>query len=256
MAKQRSSKEQPKFINRNTDRKVSYGNVEQEKPDYVRYDKPKPITENHRKYHNLCMNDRKRIVLCKGWAGTSKSITAAYFASQAVLDGRTTGITLVRSLEGVGKDPGAYPGDDYLKNFPKLRQLATYISSFLNDSIENLVREGVLNIVGLYDIQGQDFSNRWFIVTECQTLTPEQMYQVCTRGADKIILEGDTCPAQLTNRKIKPGEDGLSFLMNTIGDLDFVGKVSMDDEDDIVRKDYMKQVIVRMMPELEKLRNN
>jgi phosphate starvation-inducible PhoH-like protein len=234
-------KEQPKFI-------------KESKPDYVRYQKPTPVTPNHKRYHNLLKDVCKHIVLASGWAGSGKTLTAAYYGCQALLDGQVEGITIMRSLEGVGKDPGAYPGDDFFKNFPKLRQLATYISSFMNCSIEDLIREKKLNVCGLYDIQGQDFSNQWLIVTECQTLTAEQMYQVCTRGAFKVVLEGDTCAAQLTNRKIKLGEDGLSFLMDTIGDLDFVGVVDMSQESDIVRSEYIKKVILRMMPKLEELR--
>jgi len=227
---------------------------EQRKPT-IRYDKPIPITDNHRHYHNLCKNPEKKIVLADGWAGTGKTIVAAYYAAQALRKNSIKSIVVMRSLEGVGKDPGAYPGNSYEKNEPKLKQLLNYISAFTGTDVQSLMANEQLKVCGLYDVQGQDLTGSWLVVTECQTLTAEQMYQLCTRGAEKLILEGDTCPAQLTNRKVKVGEDGLSFLLDTIGDLDIVGRVNMGETEDIVRQDYMKKIIMRMMPALEALRN-
>jgi phosphate starvation-inducible protein PhoH len=215
---------------------------------------PEPKTFNHHRYHNLCNDLTKNIVLCKGWAGTGKTIVMCYYAAKRLQSGKIDRIVVTRSLEGVGKDPGAYRGDAYEKNEPKLRGLMNYISCFTGKSIESLIFQGKLVVQGLADIQGQDFTGAWLLVTECQTLTDEQMYQVITRGAEKVILEGDTCPAQLTNNKIAIGEDGLTFLMETIGDLDFVGIVDMCNDEDIVRKEYMKQIIKRMMPALEERR--
>ena len=221
---------------------------------YHKYDKPIPITQHHKRYHNLCKDPSKKIVLCDGWAGSGKSIVAAYYAAEALKREKVKGIVIMRSLEGLGRNPGAYPGDVYEKNEPKLRQLINYICSFTRMSVESMLFTETLKIVGLYDLQGIDVTGYYMIVTECQTLTAEQMYSVCTRGAEKVILEGDTCHAQLTNHSIKCGKDGLTFLMDTIGDLDFVGRVRMDNEDDIVRQDYMKQIILRMMPALALLR--
>lgn len=225
-------------------------NSEDDYQRYQRYDKPTPITHNHKRYHNLCKDPSKKIVLCDGWAGSGKSLTAAYYAAEALKREKVKGIVIMRSLEGLGRNPGAYPGDAYEKNEPKLRQLINYICSFTRMSVESMLYTETLKIIGLYDLQGMDLTGHYMIVTECQTLTAEQMYSVCTRGAEKVILEGDTCHAQLTNHSIKYGKDGLSFLMDTIGDLDFVGRVRMDSEDDIVRQDYMKQIILRMMPAL------
>lgn len=219
-----------------------------------KYAKPVPLTANHKRYHNLCKDPAKKIVLCDGWAGSGKTIVAAHYAADALRKGKVKGIIIMRSLEGLGRNPGAYPGDAYEKNEPKLRQLINYICSFTRMDVDSLLMSESLKIIGLYDLQGIDVTDYYMIVTECQTLTAEQMYSVCTRGAEKLILEGDTCDAQLTNHSIKSGKDGLSFLMDTIGDLDFVGRVRMDSEDDIVRQDYMKQIIVRMMPALAQLK--
>jgi len=221
------------------------------KPDYVIYDVPKPITANHKKYHNLLKDDSKKVVVCTGWAGTGKSCTSSYYASQALLDGKVNGIVLIRSLEGVGKNPGAYPGSSYEKNEPKLKQILRYIQSFTNTDIETLIQTEQVIICGLYDVQGMDFTDKYIIVTEAQTLTKEEMYILVTRGGTKIVLEGDVLArGQCTNRSIKFGEDGLSFLFEKLKGLNVVGSVRMDNTEDIVRDDFIKQVIIRMSQEI------
>jgi len=224
---------------------------EPSKPDYARYAPPVPITENHKRYHKLLKDKSKKIVVCTGWAGVGKSCTSAYYASQALLDKTVDGIVLVRSLEGVGKNPGAYPGTDFEKNEPKLRQILKYISSFTNTDTFSLLGNRQVIICGLYDIQGMDFTNKYILVTEAQTLTKEEMYILLTRGGYKIVLEGDTLAAgQCTNHKVKHGEDGLSFLFDKLKGLPFVGSIRMDNTEDIVRDDYIKEIIIRMSQEI------
>ena len=195
----------------------------------------------------LLKDPSKKIVCCTGFAGVGKTIVAAYYACNTMYKSEHDGIVLVRSLEGCGKNPGAYPGTDLEKNEPKLRQLISYISCYTGMSIESLILSEKVKICGLYDIQGMDFTNKFIIVTEAQTLTPEEMYIVLTRGGYKIVLEGDTlAKGQCTNKSLKFGEDGLSFLFSTLGDLDFVGQCSLDSPDDIVREPYIKDIILRM----------
>lgn len=220
-----------------------------------RYSPPVAITPNHKLYHRLCRDRDKRIVICDGYAGTGKTIVAAYYAVQALMRNDVSGIIVTRSLEGVGRNPGAYKGGPIEKNLPKLGQVLSYISAFSGCDVNSLLQQEKLTIQGLYDIQGADYTGQYLIVTECQTLTAEQTYQLVTRGAEKIILEGDSCRAQLTNHQVRGvGDDGLSFLMQTIGDLSFVGRCQMT-EDDIVRQNYIRDIIIRMMPALEALRS-
>jgi len=224
----------------------------EEKPDYVRYDKPKPLTENHKRYHNLLKDKSKRIVCCSGYAGTSKSISAIYYACQAILNGESKGVCLIRPNEGVGKDIGFLPGSEQEKLFPKLKQLLTYMESFLNTDSKFLIDSKTVVVQSLYNLQGMDLTGYWLIVDESQLIDAQSMYCICTRGAEKIVLTGDVSPAQCVNKKIKTGKDGLSFLMQTMGHLPIVGVANMDKEEDIVRQDYMKQVIICMTEALEK----
>jgi PhoH-like ATPase len=224
---------------------------EKPKPDFVRYDRPKPITENHRKYHNLLKDPQKRIVAVDGYSGSGKSISAMYYACQAVLNNDIRGIYLVRPNEGVGKDIGFLPGTELEKLTPKLRQLLLYAESFLNTDIKTLIDNKTIIVQSLYNLQGMDLTGHWLIIDETQLLDAKSMYCICTRGAERIILTGDCSPAQCFTKGIKKGKDGLSFLMETMGHLPIVGVANMNSEDDIVRQDYMKLVIVCMTEALE-----
>lgn len=229
--------------------------IEEEiKPIIKEYPKPEPLTDNHKKYHALLRNPSKKIVFCDGWAGTGKTIASIWYACQAYKNNRIDCIVIMRSLEGIGKESGAYPGGPFEKNEPKLRQVLEYISSFMQCNVDTLLKSGIIKVQGLADVQGMDLTRCWLHVTEAQTLRPQEMYAVVTRGAEKVVLEGDTCPAQLT-RNIKYGKDGLTFLIDNIGDLDIVGYVTMTSEADIVRQEYLKKVITKLMVALEVLGN-
>ena len=236
---------QPKFTNRNTDRSTTA------KPEYSRYDKPVPITENHKKYHRLLKDISKHYVVADGYAGSGKSISAVYFAVQAVLRGEAKGIYFVRANEGIGRDIGYTKGSEVDKLLPILKQLCIYASSFFNDSIENLLFEERIVLQSLNKLQGLDLTGYWLIVDESQLVEPEAMYCILTRGAEKTILIGDCRPEQSVNKRIAKGKDGLSFLMHYLGDSPSVGCISMNSEDDIVRQGFMKEIVRKLTGSLE-----
>lgn len=221
------------------------------KPHYDKYSKPVPITENHKKYHNLLKDKSKKIVVCDGWAGTSKTISAMYYACQAVLNEEVRGIVIVKDMEDLS---GFLPGDIEDKYIPKVKQLLTYAECFLQCDYRTLLSNETIIIQPLSYIQGTDYTNYIMVVDECQLITPELMYCICSRGATRIFLNGDTTPMQATSRRIKQGKDGLSFLLQTMKKSNSIGIVTMDNEDDIVRDSYIKEIIVNMQPKLEEFK--
>jgi predicted ribonuclease YlaK len=231
--------EQPKFLQKES------------KPDYVRYQKPTPVTTNHKLYHKLLKDQSKHFVISDGLAGSGKSITAVYYAVQAVLRGEARGIYFVRANEGIGKDIGYTKGTEIDKLLPILKQLCIYASSFFNDSIENLLFDGRIVLQSLNKLQGLDLTGYWLVVDESQLIEPEAMYCILTRGAEKTVIIGDCRPEQSVCKRIKLGKDGLSFLLYYLGDSPSVGTVSMDQEDDIVRQGFLKEVVMKLTGALE-----
>ena len=80
------------------------------------------------------------------------------------------------------------------------------------------------------------------------------MYCICSRGATRIFINGDTNPMQSTARHIKQGKDGLSFLLQAMEKSHSLGMVTMNREEDIVRDPYIREVIVNMQPKLEEFK--
>ena len=223
----------------------------EEKPIYDKYKKPIPITENHKKYHNLLKDKSKKIVVCNGWAGSSKTLSAVYYACQAILNDEVKGIVIVKDMRDLD---GFLPGDLEDKYIPKVKQLLTYIECFLQCNYRTLLEHKTIIIQPLAYIQGTDYTDYIMIVDEAQLISPELMYCICSRGASRIFINGDTSPMQSTARHIKQGKDGLSFLLETMNKSSSFGMVTMNSENDIVRDSYIKEIIVNMQPKLEQFK--
>ena len=224
----------------------------EKKPSYERYSKPNPVTANHKKYHNLLKDESKKIVVCNGYAGSGKSISSMYYACQMVKNGKARGIVLVKEMADT---VGYLPGDVEDKFLPKVKQLLNYAECFLQCDYVTLLYDKTIVIQPLSYLQGMDYTGYVMVVDECQLISPEMMYCICSRGAVRLFLNGDTSPLQSTAKNIKVGKSGLDFLLKTIGKTQSVGMVSMDKEEDIVRDGYIKDIIINMQPALEEFKN-
>ena len=224
----------------------------EDKPHYDRYSKPVPITENHKKYHNLLRDRNKKIVICNGYAGSGKTVVSVYYACQAVLREDVKGIVIVKDMKDYD---GFLPGDVKNKYLPKVKQLLSYAECFLQCDYNTLLENETIIIQPLAYIQGTDYTNYIMIIDETQLITPELMYSICSRGAYRIFINGDTNPLQSTARHIKQGKDGLSFLLESMKNSSSIGIVTMDKEEDIVRDGYIKDVIINMFPKLEEFKH-
>ena len=221
------------------------------KPLFDRYDKPVPITENHKKYHNLLKDKSKKIVLCNGYAGTGKSQASMYYACQAILNNEVRGIAIVKDMHD---STGFIPGTIQEKFLPKVRQLLLYAECFLQCDYQTLLDTSTIIIQPLAYLQGMDYTDYIMVVDEAELITPEMMYCICSRGATRIFINGDTNPMQSMARHIKQGKDGLSFLLQTMDKSPSLGMVTMTEKEDIVRDPYIREVIVNMQPKLEEFK--
>lgn len=223
-----------------------------EKPCYDTYSKPVPITENHRKYHNLLKDDSKKIVICDGWPGSSKSISAMYYACNQIINNKAKGIVLVKEMSD---DTGFLKGDLVDKYLPKVKQLLRYAECFLQCDYKTLLQDEIIVIQPLSYLQGMDYTGYIMVVDEAELISPKMMYCICSRGAKRIFINGDTSPLQANNKSIRSGKDGLSFLKYTMSKSNTIGIVTMDKEEDIVRDGYIKEIILNMQPALYEFNN-
>lgn len=223
----------------------------EQKPFYDKYAPPVPITENHKRYHQLLKDKTKRIVIADGWAGTSKTISAVYYACNHVLNHEARGIVLVKEMSD---DVGFLKGDLEDKYLPKVKQLLRYIECFMQCDYKTLLADETVIIQPLSYLQGMDYTGYIVICDEAELITPEACYCLCSRGATRIFINGDTSPLQANSKLAKAGMSGLSFLMECMKGSKSLGKVTMDSKDDIVRDDYIKEIILNMLPKLEEFK--
>lgn len=223
----------------------------EQKPFYDKYDPPVPITENHKRYHQLLKDKTKRIVIADGWAGTSKTISAVYYACNHVLNHEAKGIVLVKEMSD---DVGFLKGDLEDKYLPKVKQLLRYIECFMQCDYKTLLADETVIIQPLSYLQGMDYTGYIVICDEAELITPEACYCLCSRGATRIFINGDTSQLQANSKLAKAGMSGLSFLMECMKGSKSLGKVTMDSKDDIVRDDYIKEIILNMLPKLEEFK--
>lgn len=221
------------------------------KPRYDKYDKPVPITENHKKYHNFLKDKSKKIVICNGFAGCGKSIASIYYACQAILNNEAEGIVIIKDMRDYS---GYLPGTIGEKLLPKVKQLLVYAECFLQCDYQTLLDTNTIIVQPLDYLQGTDYTGYIMLVDEAELITPEMMYCICSRGAYRIFINGDTNPMQSTARHIKQGKDGLSFLLKTMDKSPSLGMVTMNNKEDIVRDQYIREVIINMQPKLEEFK--
>lgn len=183
---------------------------------------------------------------------THNTISSIYYACQAILNNEVKGIVIVKDMRDLD---GYLPGDIEAKYIPKVKQLLIYAECFLQCDYKTLLDNKTIIIQPLAYIQGTDYTDYIMIVDEAQLISPELMYCICSRGASRIFINGDTSPMQSTAKHIKQGKDGLSFLLETMKKSNFFGMVTMDVEDDIVRDSYIKEIITNMQPKLEQFKN-
>jgi len=136
-------------------------------------------------------------------------------------------IIIIKPLIPVGgKDIGALPGDKWEKLSAWLGPMRDNIQQLLqertdsnkrtqaaNESFEELVEDGKIEVEAMAFIQGRSIPNSVVIVDECQNLTPRETRMVverCGKGS-KIILLGDL--TQVENAFLDSRSCGLAHAV-------------------------------------------
>lgn len=140
-----------------------------------------------------------------GPAGTGKTLFATVYAIKKFLDGTYKKIVITRPAVSVDEDHGFLPGDLTAKMHPWMLPIIDVFMEFFDaDTLENMIKEGVLEIAPLAYMRGRNLGaimiddnsdKRGFIIIadEIQNSTPEQMKMLLTRLGknSKMIITGD-----------------------------------------------------------------
>lgn len=191
-----------------------------------------------------------------GPAGTGKTLMATVFAIKKLLDGTYRKIVITRPAVPVDEDHGFLPGDLISKLSPwMLPILDIFMEFFDSETIENMFKEGIIEIAPLAYMRGRNLGaimideqsdERGFIIIadECQNSTPEQMKMLLTRLGknSKMIITGD-----LTQHDRGLEHNGLQDIVGRMddyksGDMQFIS-VDKFSKNKVVRSPAVQQLL-------------
>jgi phosphate starvation-inducible PhoH-like protein len=188
----------------------------------------------------------KEISIAQGPAGTGKSFLAVYKALQLLLDENNEFYTLTISCPAIeaGENIGFLPGNLEEKLNPYLSSTMYLIQKITGKkALDELLKNGIINIVGLGFIRGATYDHTIYFLEESQNTTISQMKTFLTRIGEhsKFIISGDIKQSDKF-KTTKIHDSGLYFAYNNLKVLPEIGFFEFD-ENDIVRNPIIGKIL-------------
>ncbi len=194
-----------------------------------------PLNERQRVAFELLLDDSVRLVTLVGKAGTGKTLLAIAAGLHKTLEERKYARMLVtRPVIPVGKDIGFLPGEKQAKMAAWMQPIFDNLEQILGvyrrpnlKSIDQLVKDKILEVEALSFIRGRSLPNLYIIIDEAQNLTPHEIKTLVSRAGDgtKVVLAGD--PYQIDNMYLDANSNGLSYLVEAFKGQRLFGHVTM-----------------------------
>ncbi len=143
------------------------------------------------------LDDKIKVVVLTGRAGTGKTLLTLAAAMQKMDDEKYSRLILTRSMSWVGKHGlGALPGDASEKFGPYLQNYMCNIEYLLGGRqkvIQDAIDQYKMEFVPIQLIRGASWANTFIIADEVQTLGYDEMVALGTRIGEgsKIVIMGD-----------------------------------------------------------------
>ena len=194
-----------------------------------------PLNERQRVALELLLDDEVRLVTLVGKAGTGKTLLAiAAGLRRTCEDKKYARMLVTRPVVPVGKDIGYLPGEKAAKMANWMQPLFDNLEFILGEykrqnvkSVDQLIKDKVLEIEALSFIRGRSLPNQYMIVDEAQNLTPHEIKTIVSRAGEdtKVVLTGD--PYQIDNMYLDANSNGLSYLVEAFKGQPVFGHVTL-----------------------------
>jgi phosphate starvation-inducible PhoH-like protein len=181
------------------------------------------------------------LVFAIGPAGTGKTYTAIALAVRALKNREIKKIILSRPAVEAGENLGFLPGDLKEKIDPYLQPLYDALQDMIPPrKLEDLLKDGVIEIAPLAFMRGRTLSNAFVILDEAQNATINQLKMFLTRmGLNaKFIITGDVTQIDLPRRS----NSGLIFAMKLLRNIESISIVEFN-TNDIVRHRLVRAIV-------------
>lgn len=153
-----------------------------------------PRNYNQEIYLSKLLDQDKNIIFALGPAGTGKTLIACQVGIKLLKEGVVDKIVVTRPAVSVDEDHGFLPGTLQEKMAPWTRPIFDVLQEYYySRDIENMIKEGVVEISPLAYMRGRTFKNAYIIADEMQNATPNQMKMLLTRLGEgsKMVVTGD-----------------------------------------------------------------
>lgn len=200
----------------------------------IQYKTPKQQT-----YHQMILSHT--LTLGIGPAGTGKSHIAATAAGIALIEKKISKIVICRPAVESGRGLGFLPGEIHEKWAPYFKPVRAILEKRLGSShVDNLIKNGQIEIAPLEYLRGSTFENAFVILDEAQNTTKKEMLTFLTRIGHNctVVIDGDIQQVDIRE------PSGLVDMLNRLqGMRDY--SVCEFTEDEIVRDPLVKEILIR-----------
>ncbi len=202
----------------------------------------KPIrarTHNQRRLVESCSKDD--LIFAIGPAGTGKTYTAIALAVKALKNKEIKRIILSRPAVEAGENLGFLPGDLKEKIDPYLQPLYDALLDMIPPKkLEELMKEGIIQIAPLAFMRGRTLSNAFVILDEAQNTTIPQLKMFLTRMGlnTKYVITGDVTQIDLPRKQ----HSGLIIALKILNGVEGITTIQFD-KTDIVRHRLVRDIV-------------
>ena len=201
-----------------------------------------PKNLNQENYLFKLNDPEKMIIFAIGPAGTGKTLLAVQWAIDRLLQGDIQKIVVTRPAVSVDESHGFLPGDLNQKMEPWTKPIMdVFAENYSSREIENMIREGVIEISPLAYMRGRTFKESVIIADEMQNATPNQMKMLLTRlgQGSQMVVTGDLQQAD------RPSNNGLLEFLGLYNNFDNHRYVDICHftAEDIERHDAVKEIL-------------
>ena len=208
-----------------------------------------PWTEKQKRFIEISQSKNTRLVLCKGPAGSSKTLTAVYEALQLLNQSKVSDVIYMRSaVESSDSRLGFLPGDADEKlhyyNLPFMDKLDELLNE---ETVKKLQKEKRVSIHPVNFARGMSWNGKAILLDEAQNSSFREIVTVLTRIGkySRCFIMADPMQTDLKNGN----RGGFEKLYHIFDDEDSrqMGIHTFEfNEEDIVRSELTKFIVSKI----------
>ena len=198
-------------------------------------------TERQKKFIELSLRKETRVILCKGPAGSSKTLTSVYSALNLLNSSKVSDIVYMRSaVESSDSRLGFLPGDADEK-------LHYYNLPFMDTTVKKLQKEKRVSIHPVNFARGMSWNSKAVILDEAQNSSLREIVTVLTRIGkySRAFILADPMQTDLKNGQ-RGGFGRIFSIFDNQESRDMGIETFEFGTEDIVRSELTKFVVSKL----------